>query len=268
VWRHDGLLDSAALADRVRWQLDGWLTGSAIRARASAGRFETATHPTAGIDRLRLVPDGLVRYAGMQPGLWGELGEADARAHRALVRVQGLLGPESVFTAVLGGGRGYAERVHLVPWGDERREPGSGPRARCAAGQAGSGPRARCAADQTQPQLLAREAANPPWPGRLPTPAPATVLTQPVAVTVRTADGASLRIDERLEPSGEPATVQIGREPPGVVTGWAGPWPVQERWWAPDDAVVLIRLQLGLADGRALLVAQSGDDWQLEAVYD
>jgi protein ImuB len=246
VWRHDGLLDSAALADRVRWQLDGWLTGSSIRARASAGRFEAAARPTAGIDRLRLVPDGLVRYAGMQPGLWGELGEADARAHRALVRVQGLLGPESVFTAVLGGGRGYAERVRLVPWGDERREPGSGPRAWCAA-------------DQAQPQ---------PWPGRLPAPAPATVLTQPVAVTVHTADGAPLRIDERLEPSGDPATVQIGREPPGVVTGWAGPWPVQERWWAPDDAVVLIRLQLGLADGRALLVAQSGDDWQLEAVYD
>ena len=24
LWRHDGLLSAAALADRVRWQLDGW----------------------------------------------------------------------------------------------------------------------------------------------------------------------------------------------------------------------------------------------------
>jgi protein ImuB len=81
VWRHDGLLDAAALADRVRWQLDGWLTAT------KAGR-STAVRPTAGIDRLRLVPDGVVRYAGMQAGLWGEIGPADERAHRALVRVQ------------------------------------------------------------------------------------------------------------------------------------------------------------------------------------
>ena len=38
VWRHDGLLDAAALADRVRWQLDGWLTGTG-RASALSGRL-------------------------------------------------------------------------------------------------------------------------------------------------------------------------------------------------------------------------------------
>jgi protein ImuB len=175
-----------------------------------------------------------------------------------------MLGPESVFTAVLGGGRGYADRVRLVPWGDERAQPPSHP-----------------------------------WPGRLPAPAPATVLpaptgraeptggagftgsagstggversgpeAAPVAVAVRTADGAPLRVDERLELTGPPATVQLGREPPQAVTGWAGPWPVQERWWAPEEAVTLARLQVGLADGRALLVAQGGDAWWLEAIYD
>ncbi len=235
VWRHDGLLDAAALADRVRWQLDGWLTGASSRIRAGSGVFSgrLPARPTAGIDRLRLVPDGLVRHAGMQPGLWGELGESDVRAHRALVRVQGLLGPESVFTAVLGGGRGYAERARLVPWGDEHDSP--------------------------PPQ---------PWPGRLPTPAPATVLTEPAAVAVHAADGSSLDIDERLALSGSPTTVVVGREPPLAVTGWAGPWPVQERWWAPGEAASLVRLQLGLADGRALLVARRDGAWWLEAVYD
>ncbi|HEX6873818.1 MAG TPA: DNA polymerase Y family protein, partial [Micromonosporaceae bacterium] len=123
VWRHDGLLDAAALADRVRWQLDGWLTGA---GRGSAVSDRVIARPTAGIDRLRLIPDGLVRHAGMQAGLWGEVGVAGERAHRALVRVQGLLGPDAVFTAVPGGGRGYADRVRLVPWGDERspRRPG------------------------------------------------------------------------------------------------------------------------------------------------
>jgi protein ImuB len=233
VWRHDGLLDAAALADRVRWQLDGWLTGASSRARASAGVFNPQARPTAGIDRLTLIPDGLVRYAGMQPGLWGELGEADARAHRALVRVQGLLGPESVFTAVIGGGRGYAERARLVPWGDERKPP-----------------------------------EERPWPGRLPSPAPATVLVEPPPIALRTAGGAVLSIDDRLSLNGPPATVAVGREPAVAVTGWAGPWPVEERWWAPGEATRLIRLQLGLADGRALLVASRDGAWWLEGVYD
>jgi Nucleotidyltransferase/DNA polymerase involved in DNA repair len=249
VWRHDGLLDAAAIADRVRWQLDGWLTGSAIRLRAHGGVFgdpdartdgPVTVRPTAGIDRLRLIPDGLVRCSGMQPGLWGELGEADARAHRALHRVQGLLGPESVYTAVLGGGRGYAERVRLVPWGDERKAEGH----------------------------------DRPWPGRMPAPAPATVLPDPTPVTICTPDGAFLQVDERLALSGPPATVRLARGPGGAdsapmtVTGWAGPWPVDERWWAPDEANQSVRLQLAVADGSALLVAGRGDTWWLEAVYD
>ncbi|MEV6692869.1 DNA polymerase Y family protein [Micromonospora sp. NPDC051196] len=118
VWRHDGLLSAAAIADRVRWQLDGWLTGA---------RRGGPARPTAGIIRLRLVPDGMVAQTGLQAGLWGEAGEERERAHRALSRVQGLLGPEAVVTAVLGGGRSPADQVRMVPWGDERRPARPGP---------------------------------------------------------------------------------------------------------------------------------------------
>ena len=229
VWRHEGLLTASALADRVRWQLDGWLTGA---GRGSGGM---PARPTAGIDRLRLIPDGVVRYAGMQTGLWGEIGEADERAHRAMVRVQGLLGPDAIFTAVLGGGRGYADRVRLVPWGDEK-----------------------------SPRLL----GAPPWPGQLPAPAPATVFPDPVPIAVRCADGDPLVVTERLAMSGPPAEVVVGRERPVAVTGWAGPWPVDERWWAPGEAHWLTRLQLALADGRALLVAYGEGRWRVEASYD
>lgn len=229
TWRHDGLLDAAAVSDRVRWQLDGWLTGAGRRTGGVPVR------PTAGIDRLRLIPDGVVRHAGMQAGLWGETGVADERAHRALVRVQGLLGPDSVFTAVLGGGRGYADRVRLVPWGDERTPT---------------------------------RATEPPWPGRLPAPAPATVLLEPATIRLLTATGEPVAVDERLAMSGAPAEVVIGREPPAKVTGWAGPWPMAERWWAAEEATELVRLQLVLADGRALLVAFSDGRWRIEASYD
>ncbi|HLT10053.1 MAG TPA: DNA polymerase Y family protein [Micromonosporaceae bacterium] len=248
VWRHDGLLDAAAIADRVRWQIEGWLTGTGKANRV------LPTRPTAGIDRLRLIPEGVVRHAGMQPGLWGELGVADERAHRALVRVQSLLGPDSVLTAVIGGGRGYADRVRLVPWGDERspaREPAGGGERRGA-----------------EPAGAAPSRAAPPWPGQLPAPAPATVLTRPEPIEVCTADGTPVTVDERLAMNGEPATVRIGREPPVAVLAWAGPWPVEERWWAPDEAVQQSRFQLQLADERAILVALAPAGWILEAVYD
>ncbi|MEV6877841.1 hypothetical protein [Amycolatopsis sp. NPDC051128] len=42
-------------------------------------------------------------------------------AARALVRIQGLVGPEAVVTPLLDGGRGPAERVRLIPWGEPRR---------------------------------------------------------------------------------------------------------------------------------------------------
>ena len=42
----------------------------------------------------------------LQLGLWGGVGDEEERARRALVRVQGLLGGESVQVGVLSGGRG------------------------------------------------------------------------------------------------------------------------------------------------------------------
>jgi protein ImuB len=111
IWRCAEPLTPAATVDRVRWQLDAWLTN------------RRHTPEDGAVVRLRLVPEETVAAGALQRGLWGETGEADERAGRALVRVQALLGPESVVTAVLGGGRDPAERIRLVPWGDDRAEP-------------------------------------------------------------------------------------------------------------------------------------------------
>jgi protein ImuB len=225
TWRHDGLLSAAALADRVRWQLDGWL---------SPNRGPAVT-PTAGVALLRLTPEGVVPHLGLQQGLWGEVGEERDRAHRVLTRVQGLLGPEAVLVAVLGGGRGQADLARLVTFGDERP--------------------------------MANEATLP-WPGRLPAPSPATVYRTPQPATVVGTDGAPVGVTGRLAVTGIPASVAVAGSAAVGVTGWAGPWPVDERWWAGEDANRYARFQMTLADGRALSMVLTTGRWEVEACYD
>ena len=111
-WRHEGALTPAALAERVRWQLDGWITGGlGERAVADGGT-------TGGLTLLRLVPDQVIPATGRQLGFWGGDAAAIDRASRVFARVQGLLGPEHVVTPVPQGGRTPAERVRWVPWGE------------------------------------------------------------------------------------------------------------------------------------------------------
>jgi protein ImuB len=451
VWRHDGTLTAAAIAERVRWQLDGWLTG---------GRRGAPARPTAGLVRLRLIPDGVLVHLGLQPGLWGDAGAERERAHRAFSRVQGLLGPESVVTPVLGGGRSADDQVRLVPWGDERdparpsaahpdpipgttitpvltrsvappltlallppsperddgeeagawlagretrpagrdpeqtaggsetpavrAEPGEGgsetTAVRAEPGEGGSvipmrsrrrqtdtdvsGPSQQPAADgmasvsrlpgpvaardaegvtgnvgqaagsaavgdadrvagsvgtgagrvaesawagdagqvagsgaeaggpaagsledgppagttlvTLRPgrrkagggRRAAKSAALPPWPGRLPRPAPAVVLPRPVAAVVLDGTGTPVAVSARLELTGDPAALVVESAPPVEISGWAGPWPVDERGWAPAEARRRARFQVALVDGRALLLALAGGLWAVEAIYD
>src|SRR5690606_22463681 len=102
-WRHDGALSPGAIADRVRWQLDGWLNGN------------SATRPTAGISRLVLSPEEVRPATGRQLGFWGGRSPEGERAERALARVQALLGPGSVLVPEWKGGRDPADQVRLVP---------------------------------------------------------------------------------------------------------------------------------------------------------
>lgn len=284
TWRHDGLLNAAAIADRLRWQLDGWLSGT------GGG----AARPTSGILRLRLIPDGVIEHAGLQLGLWGDAGAERDRAHRALTRVQGMLGPEAVLTAVLGGGRDPGDQVRLVPWGDERlpARPG-GPTPPPVALPSAAPPDAVSpdaalpdAASPDAVRSLARSGSGrspgsgmgsgkgsttrsqPPWPGRLPAPSPATVLVEPLAARVYDPAGAPVGVTARLAVTGPLSWLELDQAERVEITGWAGPWPVDERWWSPEEASRRVRFQVSLADGRALLLVLTSGCWWVAAVYD
>ena len=177
VWRCAEPLTEDATADRVRWQLDGWLN-----------RRNPNDRPTAPVTVLRLHPVEVVSAEALQLPLWGGIGDEDRlRARRALVRVQGLLGPEAVQVPVLSGGRGPAERITFTPLGDEpvpRADPGQ------------------------------------PWPGQLPEPSPTVLLDDPVELL--DAEGNPVRVTGRGLFSADPARLAApGQGRPAVLVGRA-----------------------------------------------
>lgn len=102
LWRHDGLLSSLAVAERVRWQLDAWRTAGELGG---------------SLTYLRLAPEQLVVDSGRQLALWGQSRVSD-EVTRAATRIQVMLGHAAVTTVVPVGGREPGERVRRVPWGD------------------------------------------------------------------------------------------------------------------------------------------------------
>lgn len=242
VWRCAEPLTEDATADRVRWQLDGWLTRRRDDRREGAQGRGDRGGPTAPITTLGLHPVEVVSAAALQLPLWGSSGDEDRlRARRALLRVQGLLGPEAVQMPVLSGGRSPVERITLTPLGDEpvpRADPAR------------------------------------PWPGQLPDPSPTVLLDEPVDLL--DAAGNPVRVTGRGLFTAEPARLSGAHR--GGLSWWAGPWPVDERWWDPQvsaggrtaRAQVLLTGEDGNGGegGRALLLCYRQRRWYVEGVYE
>jgi len=124
-----------------------------------------------------------------------------------------------------------------------------------------------------------RSLRNPsaPWPGQIPKPLPATVPSEPVPVRLVDAAGRPVVVGERGSLDGVPARVEelpkerddgVASRPggrPRRITGWAGPWPVHERWWSGTAPRTYLQV---VCDDGALLLAGEGPSWWVEGIYD
>ena len=205
---------------------------------------------SSGITRVRVIPEAVDAIGHHEVGLFGS--GPDERIHHGLSRVQSMLGHTAVVTAVVSGGRTLADRQATVPWGDRA--------------------------------ILTRPAMHP-WPGQLPPPAPATVFPLPHPVHVLDADGTAIAVDERGGLSAAPAQFSPTGSGQNMrrITAWAGPWPIEERWWDADTHRRAHRFQVVDAAGMAWLLvlentgtspgpppasATAAGSWWAEARYD
>ncbi|MFD1528749.1 hypothetical protein [Pseudonocardia aurantiaca] len=109
--------------------------------------------------------------------------------------------------------------------------------------------------------------APPSWPGRAPAPSPAVVPPQPLPAELIDAAGRPVRLTAPDLLSAPPVHVVVDGGEPQPVVGWAGVWPVRQRWWAPDG-IDAGRLQVDVSGGPPLLLLAREGRWWVTGVYD
>jgi len=191
---------------------------------------------SAGVTLIRLVPDEVRGDDGEQIGLWGGRSRADHHAERAVVRLSGLAGDDGVRVPEWVGGRLPAERYRTVP---------------------------AVSVDLADPRL---DRDDGPWPGSLLPPSPTVVMPDPIPVEVFDEHGRPVRVSGRGEVSSAPSVLVSGTERLRVVA-WAGPWPVEQRWWSTERSRRLARFQVVTEDGDAHLVVVERQMWSILASY-
>ena len=147
-----------------------------------------------------------------------------------------MVGHAGVVTATREGGRSPAERQTLVPWGD---------------------------------RPVVRRDVRRPWPGAVPPPAPATVYEVPRPLRVEDARGRPVAVDARGTLSASPAVLVSQTGARRDLTAWAGPWPLDERWWDQAAARRTQRFQAVDTAGEAwLLELDEAGEWWAAGRYD
>jgi protein ImuB len=243
AWYRAAGLSAPAMVERLRWQLDAWMTSGEV---------------SAGVVLLRLAPEEVRGDDGDQVRLWGGPSAADERAARAVARLAGMVGDQRVQVPAWRGGRLPGDRYGWVPASTtDLADP-----------------------DDTAERLrpMPREGGNSgdgggvpgragPWPGALPAPSPAVVPGEVQRAELLDAAGRPVAVSGRGELSADPAQLAVAGRRPLAVIGWAGPWPLDERWWEPSRHRRLARFQVVTADGVAHLVIAENQAWWAAATY-
>jgi protein ImuB len=93
------------------------------------------------------------------------------------------------------------------------------------------------------------------------------VPSAPLPAELHDAAGRPVRLTAPDLLTAPPHAITVDGGPAGEVSGWAGPWPVWQRWWTPAGAAGS-RLQVVRADGAAFLLLARDGRWWVTGVYD
>jgi protein ImuB len=233
-------------AQRIRWQLDGWLTrvngrGGGSDHSSDSSDSSDGTADAAGIRSVTLIPVECVPAGDVVETLWGGPDDGIRAARAAAARAQALIGTRAVLRPVHRGGYTVTGGVVTVPYGEE---------------------------DPEEVQALPTRH----WEGAVPAPLPGLLASGGGKVHLLDGTGAEVQVSGRGLLSAAPDRLVRGdRGDRGgrsvAVTGWAGPWPVDERWWDAPSARRYARLQIATDEPGAHLLLCRDSSWIIEGSY-
>jgi len=250
LWYRPQGLTTSAIIENAKWQLEAWLASqlaSDISGDPESHALENYALENYGLVRVQLIADEVRTDTAQQLRLWGGSTQTDETATQAIGRLSELLGSSAVQVAKWQGGRDILDSYERVS-ATHAQTIGSA---------------------NSHEQIPAQK-----WRGALPNPAPSVVYSEPVQVQINDQFGKLLSVSARHELSASPVSVIIGATH-YKVNSWAGPWPVEERWWDLARSRRLVRLQLvcekitvdNVSQILAMLVILEHGEWTVAAIY-
>lgn len=232
VWHEQRGFTVGSLVDRVRWQLSGWVDSGARDA------------PTAGVIRVEMAPLGMRQALAEQQQLWGGRSDHDERVARAVTMARAVHADVQVTVPQWQGGRDVLSVYGQVDASVVDLRDAKACLERVSRGMG-------------SPQT---------WSGSLIRPLPITLHHTPVDVELVDARGKHVMVTGRHELSSSPAILKFSDHSLRV-RQWAGPWPLEERWWDVSRRRRFARLQV-LVDTRVVLLHMEKSRWTMVAEYD
>ena len=255
LWYRPQGLTTSAIIESAKWQLEAWLasqlagdiSGDPESHALENYALENYALENHGLVRVQLIADEVRTDTAQQLRLWGGSTQTDETATQAIGRLSELLGSSAVQVAKWQGGRDVLDSYELVS-ATHAQTIGSA---------------------SSHEQISAQK-----WRGALPNPSPSVVYSEPIQVQINDQFGKLLSVSARHELSASPVVVIIGATH-YKVNSWAGPWPVEERWWDSARSRRLVRLQLvcekitadSVPQILAMLAILEHGEWTVAAIY-
>ena len=240
IWQFTRGFNARSMIERARWQLDEWLHSDPQQI-------------TAGVCLARFVVRATRPAHSEQLTLWGDHSGTDTDAVRLAGKIASTHGPDAVTIAQWRGGRDATQMFAFVPALD---------------------------LDLADAEITWRmqhpSKHEGPWSGVLPSPLPTLVREPAEVVALCDEREQSVGVTRRSELTAIPHRLIRADGTSFSVLTWAGPWPIEERWWMPEESRRVVQMQLVVTPHSshelqvpetALLLVMSAGAWRIVAEY-
>lgn len=249
IWGETHGFTTAALLQRLAYQLDGWYAQDIHNAHEASCVDTTTETPTSGVVRVFMNPMECRQLLTTQAVLWGGHEENTERAVRAMSQVLAVSDTVRVTVPQWEGGRDITSAYSRVPLAMVDIT----------------------SVHESTMRVGAISHHVTTWSGTLPRPWPAWIAPQPIDISLVDQYGRHVGVTGRHELTGIPTCCEVvGKKYEVVQVG--GPWPIEERWWDPRRARRHVRAQLLVRNThgatRVFLVVLENAAWKLIGRYD